>query len=143
MRYKFHYSRQLLLVNLAMNFSTTTDQLESADVGNGDNQARPSQEKSSEKRRPRKNLFCPHCDEMVSKTTFYRHKKCYYDSRAKRWTKTTVNRVLEVISSDEDGSGQADAPPISIEGDCHTPLNIIQMTCHVVNINTSRCSTCR
>ena len=32
-----------------MNFSTSTDQLESADVGNGDNQARPSQEKARKK----------------------------------------------------------------------------------------------
>ena len=106
----------MLRVNLAMNLS---DQ-ESADASNAGGNlgpGRPSQEKSSGKRRPRKNLFCPHCDEPVPKTTFYRHKKHYYDSRAKRWAKY-VNRELET-SSDEDGRGHADAPPIPMEGDGH------------------------
>ena len=65
-------------------------------------------------KRTRQNLFCPHCDQKVSKTTFYRHKRCYYDSRSKRWA---TGKDREVISSDEDGSGQdIDTPPTPIVG---------------------------
>ena len=63
-----------------------------------------------------KNLFCPHCDQEVSKT-FYRHKRRYYDRRAKRWAAGS-NLDREVSSSDEEGSGQSVDldPPTSIEG---------------------------
>ena len=71
-----------------------------------------------------KNLFCPHCDQEVSKTTFYQHKRRYYDRRAKRWdvdAGRNFDRELEVdniSSSDEEGSGQSIDldPPTSIEG---------------------------
>ena len=48
-------------------------------------------------------------------TTFYRHKRCYYDFRIKRWT--TVGKIE---SLDNEGSGQdIDAlPHISTEGVC-------------------------
>lgn len=64
-----------------------------------------------------KNLFCPHCDQEVSKTTFYRHKRRYYNRRAKRWAAGS-NLDREVSSSDEEGSGQSvdQDPPTTIEG---------------------------
>ncbi len=88
----------------------------SPDIGNTDAALLTAPVESSRKRRW-KNLFCPHCDQEVSKTTFYRHKRSYYDSRAKRWTTGgDLNREVHTVSSsDEEGSGQSidQDPPTS------------------------------
>ena len=31
--------------------------------------------------------FCPHCQEKVSKSTYYRHREKYYDVRSNEWEK--------------------------------------------------------
>ena len=42
--------------------------------------------------------FCEHCGENVSKTSYFKHKKLYYDYRSKGWKKT----VVHVTDHDED-----------------------------------------
>ena len=34
-----------------------------------------------------KTFFCPHCQSTLGKTAFYRHKRLYYDSRKREWSK--------------------------------------------------------
>ena len=43
----------------------------------------------SEKKVPRRwqRAFCPHCEDTVSKSTYYRHREKYYDVRSGEWAK--------------------------------------------------------
>ena len=45
----------------------------------------------SERRQSRdrrwKRIFCPHCGEVVSKTTYYRHRQEHYDKTIGKWKK--------------------------------------------------------
>ena len=83
--------------------STSTDAGSiSQQTGENSNRRYLAQEK-----RIRKKIFCPHCDQEVPKM-FYRHKRSYYDSRAKGWaTGGKLDReMININSSDEEGSGQ-------------------------------------
>ena len=35
-------------------------------------------------------LHCGHCDEYLSKTVYYQHKRLFYDRRSKKWSKHQV-----------------------------------------------------
>ena len=35
-------------------------------------------------------LFCQHCEEKVSKRTYYNHKRLYFDRKTRRWSKTRL-----------------------------------------------------
>ena len=35
--------------------------------------------------RTRRRIFCPHCEEFVSKTTYYRHRDNYFDLQTNEW----------------------------------------------------------
>ena len=35
--------------------------------------------------RQRERLYCPHCEEKVSKSTYYRHRAEFYDPRTRSW----------------------------------------------------------
>ena len=37
------------------------------------------------------NKFCPHCEKHVSKTTFFSHKRLYFDIISRKWSKSRVN----------------------------------------------------
>lgn len=37
-----------------------------------------------------KRFYCRHCEQEVSKSTLYSHKKLYYDKRAKLWSKHRI-----------------------------------------------------
>ena len=39
-------------------------------------------------------LFCPHCEEKVSKSTYYRHRAEHYDLRTGAWRKSTDDPVV-------------------------------------------------
>ena len=39
--------------------------------------------------------YCGHCDAVLSKTLFFRHKRLFYDRKAKRWSRRRV--VDEVL----------------------------------------------
>ena len=51
-------------------------------------------------KRPRRNLHCPHCEETVSKTTYYRHKASYFDENTRKWRRIVAD--TECDSSDSD-----------------------------------------
>ena len=40
---------------------------------------------SNSKPRQYKRIFCPHCNESVSKSTWYAHYAAFYDQRTKKW----------------------------------------------------------
>lgn len=55
-------------------------------------------------------IFCPHCDERVSKSTYYRHREKYYDVRTGEWrtgvegvTSSARTSVLESNPHDDVG----------------------------------------
>ena len=35
----------------------------------------------------RKRYFCGHCDDYVSKTIFYQHRRVYFEKKCKKWSK--------------------------------------------------------
>ena len=39
-------------------------------------------------KRIRDPLFCPHCDEYLSNSTFYRHKEAFYNHVSGEWKKS-------------------------------------------------------
>ena len=67
------------------------------------------------RRRKWRNLFCPHCDQLVSKTTFYRHKRSYYNHSTKQW-KTDREKALTNDLSTSSSDDDQDAPPTFTEG---------------------------
>ena len=55
----------------------------------------------------RKRLYCPHCDEQLSRSLYYQHKQLYYDSTQHEWKKyrpttPTVSDVNFEFSPDKD-----------------------------------------
>ena len=34
--------------------------------------------------------YCGHCDKVVSKSTFYSHRRRYYDKKTRKWSKTQL-----------------------------------------------------
>ena len=34
---------------------------------------------------PRHEIFCPHCNSMLPKSTYYRHRRLYYNVTSQRW----------------------------------------------------------
>ena len=54
---------------------------------------------------PRKRVYCPHCDEYLSKSAYYQHKLLYYDEAIQKWSteirvSATSQAPLGVNSSD-------------------------------------------
>lgn len=43
-------------------------------------------------------VFCAHCGEMVSRRTFYAHKKEYYDQVSCTWTKKLKRDLTQQLS---------------------------------------------
>ena len=64
-------------------------------------------------KRERAKLLCPHCNEMVSKTTFYRHKSTFYNRSLRKWGPAAVGSKADngsTSSSDDDNEvGVADS----------------------------------
>ena len=44
--------------------------------------------------------FCPHCEDFVGKTTFYRHKSKLFNKHTKTWNENT-GRLVDSESSSE------------------------------------------
>lgn len=53
-------------------------------------------------RQGRKRLFCGHCNEYLSKTHFYAHKRLYYDSILRKWSSERVVHPLVIQDNDAD-----------------------------------------
>ena len=51
--------------------------------------------------------FCPHCEEAVSKSTYYRHREKFYDVRTGEWRKSAPDVACGCSGdlSDEQTSG--------------------------------------
>ena len=58
-------------------------------------------------KRPRRSLLCPHCEEVVSKTTYYRHKAAYYNESENEWLRK-VNDGYDSSDSDSVADKQDD-----------------------------------
>lgn len=56
-------------------------------------------------RNPPKHLYCDHCDDYISKTLYYQHKRLYYDSMTKTWSKTR----LYTSTHQENNAGSIDS----------------------------------
>ena len=49
-------------------------------------------------------VYCPHCDQKVSKTTFYRHRKSFFSATTKTWSKV----MAPICDSDSDSSSSTE-----------------------------------
>ena len=64
--------------------------------------------------------YCPHCDKHVSKTTFFAHKRLYFNLSSRKWSKSRVNYARstdEALMYDLDQDVGLDVPGFSIETD--------------------------
>ena len=50
-----------------------------------------------------KKIFCPHCDNKVSKSTCYSHYSQFFDSRSHTWTKSHPNSCPTATNFLEEG----------------------------------------
>ena len=52
---------------------------------------------------PRPTMFCPHCEQYLTKSTFYRHRREFYNPITKTWDKqkTFILRRDETTSTDD------------------------------------------
>lgn len=61
----------------------------------------------AKRRRTWSEVVCPHCSDRLTKTTFYRHKKLYYDSQTGQWQHTSATHTpgsdARDASSESDG----------------------------------------
>ena len=48
------------------------------------------------------NDFCCHCNEKVSKTLYFRHKRLYYSSEEQRWQTRSLKDETMIINAEED-----------------------------------------
>lgn len=56
-------------------------------------------------KRPRRSILCPHCNQHVSKSTYYRHKADFYNKQADEWSKDYQCRARAMEhSTDSDTS---------------------------------------
>ena len=88
----------------------------------------------------RKRLYCPHCDEHVSRSLYYQHKQLYFDSTQHQWKRCkpsastcTPSDVNFEFSPDEDhrGSGlTSDSTVLETEGITKYGLIIIIVMKH-------------
>ena len=80
----------------------------------------------------RKLVKCGHCEQEVSKRTFYHHKRLYYDSKSKTWNhdarvyheknSSADDFQLPSVSVDHDNPSTTQTAP-ELEDDDHTELN--------------------
>ena len=80
-----------------------------------------------EGRATRKLVKCGHCEQEVSKRTFYQHKRLYYDSKSKTWSHITRIYHEPSSSADDFRLPAIDSPstsqrPPGVEGDDDTSL---------------------
>ena len=54
------------------------------------------------RKRTRAKLLCPHCNERVSNSTFYRHKSYFYNRKLKKWMSESESKAGYDISSSND-----------------------------------------
>ena len=103
--------------------------------------------------RKRHRKFCPHCEEYLSKSAFYEHKKKYYDSiETKAWKKhggicqessnkhfaSDAAHRIQLSSSDTDSSSDPDLKAFILELNGHpTPREDVNMTIETVSESNS------
>ena len=56
----------------------------------------------------RRQLFCPHCDWLVPKSTYYRHREQFYDPIQDVWSAVKVNRTTTMPAADANGECEYD-----------------------------------
>ena len=60
-------------------------------------------------------VYCPHCDQEVSKTTFYRHRKSFYCKETNSWS-TGADNCSSTDCSTSDEAPDPEAPDSDVEG---------------------------
>ena len=61
--------------------------------------------------------YCPHCEKHVGKTTFFAHKRLYFDLCSRKWSKSRVNyaQSTDEAMSDPDHDETLDVPGFHFE----------------------------
>lgn len=76
-----------------------------------------------------KKYLCGHCNKLVSKTLYFKHKKLYYDPQRKTWKDT---RIPPPVSPDDEfflynPSDAVQPVPTSEGNSCDSEPGIIQL----------------
>lgn len=97
------------------------------------------------KRRRYNQLYCPHCEREVSKSTWYVHRKKFYDEGRKTWRKVasltaTPDQDFDFGSSDENEN-------VDEGGELHTDVPAAsssdEVFCkHILNVTFTGCVKC-
>ena len=82
-----------------------------------------------QKKRTWTEIVCPHCSDTVTKTTFYRHKRQFYNAKTRRWTtmgeggqpQTKLTSTTASIDDDSESSDCGTLDDGSMEADSFVP----------------------
>ncbi len=77
--------------------------------------------------RRRRRIFCPHCEEYVSKTTYYRHRDSHYDVQKNEWRSGHYQAQMDGdigSSSDDEGCDMALQPVLEPQFDMSEDLSL-------------------
>ena len=72
-----------------------------------DGNRREVAEPEAKRRRIWSEVVCPHCSDHVTKTTFYRHKRLYYDRQTEQWQRATATHTA--ANDEHDASSESDS----------------------------------
>lgn len=66
-------------------------------------------------------MFCGHCSQYVSKSTYYRHRDTYYNKEKREWSKEPLEPMSSYSSSESGLSPIEDEPHSLDHGDYSLP----------------------
>ena len=55
--------------------------------------------------------LCPHCSDLVSRATYFRHKRIFYNYQSKSWNKSTERLNSANTTTEEVGGADFDLTP--------------------------------
>lgn len=81
-------------------------------------------ETSSSRSAGPKRYFCEHCEQELSKTSYFKHKKLFYDKKCRAWKKERVHYRAEVSEFEMDLEQVIDGHESPTEGKDNT-VNVV------------------
>lgn len=84
----------------------------------------------------RKTRLCPHCSDVVSRASYFRHKRDFYDYRTKQWATDTVNTCRTEVEVGGDSTPPLDDGRRDLD---HTPYTYMHDKFLAVNLSIGFC----
>ena len=71
-------------------------------------------ERAQRQKRQRPLMICGHCDRVLTKSTYYRHKRSYFNPVSGTWLRTDAS------SQEPESASQVTPAPTAVTGNCHS-----------------------